>query len=151
MTDSKQLIRFSAIFCDDVRREVGDKLSLMGVYNGSLIFNKFPAQMPILHAVLSLVFPIDIIPESLKLILTDDDDLEFTVEFTEEELTEQRERALTSGDSEAKNCKMTSIIKLPNVSFKSKTIFRTIATLNGDPILGDGLIVTSLEDVNKPA
>lgn len=33
-------------FCDDVRQEAGNKISLMGCYAGDMIFEKFPAVLP---------------------------------------------------------------------------------------------------------
>src|SRR5262249_9307106 len=36
----------SAIYCDDIRFEVGNKLSFMGVYYGKLYVQQFPVQLP---------------------------------------------------------------------------------------------------------
>lgn len=45
------------IFCDDIRTEVGEKLSFMGVYNGILLIPAFPYTLPKLCAHISLVTP----------------------------------------------------------------------------------------------
>jgi hypothetical protein len=46
-----------ALFCDDVRNEVGNKLSLMGVYGQDLLLREFPATLPKLCAVMLLDLP----------------------------------------------------------------------------------------------
>tara|TARA_R110001592_G_scaffold294808_2_gene564653 strand:+ start:82 stop:495 length:414 start_codon:yes stop_codon:yes gene_type:complete len=39
-----------SIICDDIRHEVGDKISLMGCYSGVMYVNAFPASLPKLGA-----------------------------------------------------------------------------------------------------
>lgn len=46
-----------ALFCDDVRNEVGNKLSLMGVYGQDLLLREFPTTLPKLCAVMLLDLP----------------------------------------------------------------------------------------------
>ncbi len=43
-----------SILCDDVRTEMGGKLSLMGLYQKDIIFNKLPAQLPLINFVIFL-------------------------------------------------------------------------------------------------
>lgn len=45
------------IFCDDIRTEVGEKLSFIGVYNGVLLLPEFPFTLPKLCAHVNLVTP----------------------------------------------------------------------------------------------
>jgi len=40
--------------CDDVRRELGNKMSLMGVYSGDIVFNRLPSNLKSLVFVLVL-------------------------------------------------------------------------------------------------
>jgi hypothetical protein len=54
------------LFCDDIRFEIGNKLSLMGVYNADLIIpDKFPALLPKLGIVVYLMSDIDDPPEKI--------------------------------------------------------------------------------------
>jgi hypothetical protein len=46
-----------SIFCDDIRTEIGEKLSFIGVYNGVLLLPEFPFTLPKLCAHVSLVTP----------------------------------------------------------------------------------------------
>ncbi len=43
------------IFCDDVRNEVGGKLSYMGVYSGTLLVTEFPIVLPKLCVALTAI------------------------------------------------------------------------------------------------
>ena len=43
------------IFCDDIRHEIGGKLSYIGVYSGRLIVSQFPVTLPKLCLALNIV------------------------------------------------------------------------------------------------
>jgi len=47
----------STLFCDDVRNEVGNKQSFIGVYRGSLYVQNFPAILPRLCIVITIETP----------------------------------------------------------------------------------------------
>jgi hypothetical protein len=47
------------IFCDDVRQEVGGKMSLMGIYTGDLLVPQQPWVLPKLCVVTTVVTPSD--------------------------------------------------------------------------------------------
>jgi hypothetical protein len=56
----------STTYCDDVRQEVGGKLSLIGVYNGVMYVPQFPVTLPKLWIVATFVASKDEPPKSLK-------------------------------------------------------------------------------------
>ena len=47
------------IFCDDIRTEVGEKLSFMGTYNGVMFVPRFPVSLAKFCAHVTLVTPAD--------------------------------------------------------------------------------------------
>jgi hypothetical protein len=51
---SKIAQKIHVIMCDDVRRELGNKISLMGVYGGGIVLNKVPNNLKSLVFVLVL-------------------------------------------------------------------------------------------------
>ena len=55
----------SAIYCDDIRQEVGGKLSLIGVYNAVMYVQQFPVTLPKLWIMATYVAPHDESPKSL--------------------------------------------------------------------------------------
>lgn len=56
MTDCRYL---STIFCDDIRQEIGGKMSFMGVYGGDMFLTKLPALLPKICIFAKAVTPID--------------------------------------------------------------------------------------------
>jgi hypothetical protein len=46
--------KIHVIMCDDLRREVGNKMSLMGVYSGDILLNRLPSTLKSLVFVLVL-------------------------------------------------------------------------------------------------
>jgi hypothetical protein len=47
------------VFCDDIRHELGGKLSYMGVYSGMLFVPTFPATLPKLCLAMNVLTPAD--------------------------------------------------------------------------------------------
>jgi hypothetical protein len=49
----------TSIFCDDIRQEVGNKLSFMGCYTGQMFVHEFPLTLPKLCIAMHAVTPAD--------------------------------------------------------------------------------------------
>lgn len=65
------------LFCDDIRHEVGGKLSYIGVYSGGLFVPAFPVTLPKLCLSVKVVTPADQPLSSLKLhVLKDEETLQ---------------------------------------------------------------------------
>ena len=43
--------KINTILCDDVRQEVGGKMSLMGIYSKDIVVNKVPAILPFINLI----------------------------------------------------------------------------------------------------
>jgi len=99
------------IFCDDIRHELGGKLSYIGVYSGHLFVPAFPVTLPKLCLALSVITPASQPFRKLELRIFKDDELlaegvldeaklSEIIEATEEEngnsATESRIQALNS-------------------------------------------------------
>lgn len=63
----------TAIFCDDMRQEVGNKMSFMGCYQGELLVPISPIALPKLCVFLSLLTPVSRPVRSLRFRLVLDD------------------------------------------------------------------------------
>lgn len=60
-------------YCDDIRIEVGDKLSVMGIYNSDMLFSQLPTVLPKFCVLANLRLPLDHpTPEWIELRLMDD-------------------------------------------------------------------------------
>jgi hypothetical protein len=70
MTDKETPIFGDTIFCDDIRFEVGNKASLIGVYNGVMFFadgQPFPIMLPKLCMSVRIYMPFDTNPDRIEL------------------------------------------------------------------------------------
>lgn len=52
-----------AIYCDDIRNELGGKLSFMGVYSSDMILPSFPATLSKICAYITLTVPLNTPPK----------------------------------------------------------------------------------------
>lgn len=70
------MIRFAhATYCDDIRQELGGKLTLVGVYGGSLLVPSFPVILPKLCLVLQIVTSADSPLKELKIRVRKDESI----------------------------------------------------------------------------
>lgn len=84
------------IFCDDIRHEIGGKLSYIGVYSGRLIASEFPITLPKLCLALNVVTPSSEPFRSLSLnVLKNEETLAHPV-LNEAQLIEACEAAVTA-------------------------------------------------------
>lgn len=60
-------INVSTIFCDDIRREIGDKYSLMGCYDTRMELDEFPTVLPRLCVVIYAIIQPDAAIENITL------------------------------------------------------------------------------------
>lgn len=54
------------IWCDDIRREVANKFSCMGIYHGDAVFTEMPATVAKLSAVVSVAVEVGKIPSQIS-------------------------------------------------------------------------------------
>jgi hypothetical protein len=76
------------LFCDDIRHEIGRKLSYIGVYSGGLFVPAFPVTLPKLCLSVRIVTPADEPLRSLTLRVLKDDAVLQEIEVDEQQLTD---------------------------------------------------------------
>ncbi len=81
------------IFCDDIRHEVGGKLSYIGVYSSSMYVNKFPAILPKIGLSVKVISPAEQPLRSMTLRVLRDDEALQTIELNEDQLKEASQDA----------------------------------------------------------
>lgn len=64
---SQSVRHVEVIYCDDIRQEIGQKHSYMGVYSGDMVIPNFPAVLPKLCIAVTVVTPIDDPIETLQI------------------------------------------------------------------------------------
>jgi hypothetical protein len=77
-----------ATFCDDVRQEVGNKLSFLGVYGPNLIVHSFPTTLVKLCCVMTVRTPANQRPRSVIFKLLRDEEVIFQADLSPADLTE---------------------------------------------------------------
>ena len=77
-----------ATFCDDVRQEVGNKLSFLGVYGPNLIVQSFPTTLVKLCCVMTVRTPANQRPKSVIFKLVKDEEVIFQAELSPSDLKE---------------------------------------------------------------
>lgn len=118
----------SVTYCDDVRQEVHNKLSFMGMYQGQLLFPALPARVPRLCVIQQLVCPKDKPFQHAKLAVYRDESL-----FAEIEI-KPPEEAWKSGQQGGYLRFMVPFV-FENIEFSQKTTFRVRCTFD------DGMII----------
>jgi hypothetical protein len=76
------------IYCDDIRQEIGGKLTYVGVYSGSLLTAAFPVALPKFCVAVTVVVDSFDPLEPLKLRILKDDEVLAEREFAASELLE---------------------------------------------------------------
>jgi len=75
------------LFCDDIRHEMGGKLSFIGAYSGELLVPAFPARLPKLCLFVRMVTPVEEPFRSLDLRVLKDAETVRGIAFNKEQLT----------------------------------------------------------------
>jgi hypothetical protein len=76
------------LFCDDIRYEIGNKTSILGIYNGVLQAASVPVVLPKLCIATFLSSPVDMPVSSLSIRVSLNDQLLQQIDLTSENLAE---------------------------------------------------------------
>jgi hypothetical protein len=130
-------------FCDDIRPEVGNKTSLMGIYGGELFVAGNPAVLPKLCAVIFASTPADEPLSSLSLSLRVDGETIYEFAIPAADLARMQDRVKSTSD-EADPIKRMSlgsnIVLSPFVVTKDVTV-QALAICDGEEISAGRLYV----------
>jgi hypothetical protein len=140
--------KLSTVFCDDVRQEVRNKLTLVGTYSTLIFFQSFPALMNQLCAVMSLNIPLNVEVESLTFEVLIDGRVNSKLDIPPEEYAAQ---AKIEKDRYGDGCDIVQlgvVMQMINLQFVKDTMLTTRAVLNGEVISGDKIKATVAVDAN---
>ena len=126
----------TATYCDDIRQESGNKLSLMGCYQGELIVAMAPVALPKLCVYASAWTPKEHPFKSLTIRVVQDDDVELArIDLPEAGLAES---AQIRDETATRKAVSTAIAFAPFVIEKS-TSLRLVANTEDGEIIGPRL------------
>lgn len=127
----------TAIFCDDIRQEVGNKLSYMGCYQSEIIVQVTPVALPKLCIYASISTPKQRPFKSLMLRVVQDDDVELArIDIPEESLASSQ---IFDGTSTRKTAS-TAIVFSP-FAIEKPTMLRLMATTEEGEIIGPRILI----------
>lgn len=89
-----------SIFCDDIRHEVGGKLSYIGVYSTSLIVSAFPIILPKFCVSLRVLSPYQLPIESMTVKIIKDDEVLLQHSTSDEQLAKAASERSDTPDDE---------------------------------------------------
>ncbi|WP_288078996.1 hypothetical protein [Pseudomonas sp.] len=90
-----------ALYCDDVRHELGDKVSFMGVYSGKLLISDLPAILPKLCVALTLRSGLDTPFKSIVITGLYREQEVFVMNLNEQDVDRAKDSTPPSADSSA--------------------------------------------------
>lgn len=124
-----------ALFCDDIRQEIGGKITLIGVYASKLILGKIPSALHKLHVLFNVDTPIGQPFGALTLQVLMGDDVIAETAFSEEMLEGQK--ALIDNNSTDDN----RMISVRVAMMISPLVIERPEKLRTAALLEDGVVI----------
>lgn len=128
-----------AVVCDDVRQEIGNKLSCMGIYGGEMFVSALPLVLPKLCVVLHTRTLASEPFESLVLRILKDDSELARLEVPNDQLTAMKARANSFADEAY--LEVASIIQFSPFVIEQACILRFRADTEHETIKGGSLSI----------
>lgn len=130
-------------FCDDIRHEIGNKLSMMGIYHSALLVEKFPAELPRLFVSMKANADEGEEFKRLRFIVLINDDPLIEMDIPEDDLAKPAPAIpLINGASDLRRQQsFQTFIQLPPLTLAQSGILRTRIITEQETIYGDGLTI----------
>lgn len=135
-----------AVFCDDIRHEVGNKASLIGIYNGDLLASDLPIFMPRLGVMFQLRTALDYELSNVTYKITSGDEIVMQVDITVEAGPGQSRISESRPDGQDPTSfrSVVSFLAIPPMTFTSPCTLRAIAIANGVEYMAGKLHVSKV-------
>ena len=108
-------------YCDDIRQEVGNKLSLMGCYSGDLLVEKLPAVLPKLCVQIKVITPRDLPFEKIVLRAFLNEDQVGELEVPVQDINRSLEKTI---DPEVTRMTLSAIMSFSPLVFEKEGVIR---------------------------
>lgn len=130
-----------SIYCDDVRMEIGNKQSLIGVYGNDLIVPEFPYILPKLHIVVNLVTPTNNPFKNLTIKVTKDGEALINVPVSTDQLEKQQSNLIENEDKENGfwGISINLTLMISPFSIQKECTLRVLAETESEELKGRGL------------
>lgn len=140
----------SAVYCDDIRNEMGGKVSLMGVYQSDMVFPQFPVITSKFCARITLRFAVENRPkEALKIELFAGDNAIGAIEMDSQQIQTTELPPLDADiPAEDQYLALQAMLVFSPFQIEAPCRLRLRASVDGNEIKGNGLKIRlpSLEE-----
>ena len=134
----------TATYCDDIRQEVGNKLSLMGIYQSELLVASAPTALPKLCVWVTALTPIARPFEDLTIRLILGDDLELArVEITADQFAKMQ----PGEDKSVTRSSISTAMAFSPFIIEKSTQLRVVADTVEGRIVGPRLLIKVMPDL----
>lgn len=132
----------TAIYCDDIRQEMGGKHSFMGVYNADLVVPEFPRSLPKLCTHVTVRFPVGASINQLIIRVLMDDAALAEIALPDEELQKMIEAMVSSAAaSSEKQLAVALAVQFAPLQLERPGVMRVRALIDDMEYKGNGLTV----------
>lgn len=140
------------IYCDDIRREVGGKISYIGVYSGALLVTAFPVTLPKLCLSINIVTSASEPLRSLTLRILKDEEMLQEIIFDKDQLASASESAEGLPDEERKDIAQVAqfMLVFSPMQFDGPCALRVRALTEKGELRGTSLRVDQTQPPNAP-
>lgn len=140
-----------AVYCDDIRHEIGNKMSFMGIYNAEMYFNEFPSLLPKLSIVAYCQTNVHKLIKDLKCEIYIDDALAISHDITQNMDPPSKEALIERGTEQdpIELIYYTFSTQFNNLLFDKPTTIKAIFIADGETISAGKLRVKAVS-ANPP-
>lgn len=131
-----------ATYCDDVRQEVGNKLSYLGIYQSNLIVPSFPTTLLKLCCILNVRVPANSPPKKVLFRLLRGDETIFEADVSQVESVDAPNRA-PAAMVDPRVWTITSVAQLVNFQITEAAVLKSRAIVDGVELRGGALELQS--------
>jgi hypothetical protein len=133
-----------ATYCDDVRQEVGNKLSYLGVYGPNLVVQSYPTSLVKLCCIFSLRVPMSSAPKHVVFRLLRDEEILFEAELSSSEFKDPGVSTLEDGGG-SRVITISAIAQLVGFPVTQRCVLKARAMVDGKELRGGALELLAAE------
>jgi hypothetical protein len=128
-------------YCDDVRLEIGNKQSYMGIYNGEMLVESFPASIPKLCLIIEARTDLSKPFQKLRTVVMQNDVAIFDSEALLDELQHQPKEPPANIDKEDAHIVIGTICAFTPLNLDGPTILKTRVFTESEELKGTSLSI----------
>jgi hypothetical protein len=130
-------------FCDDIRHEIGNKLSMMGIYHSALVVEKFPLELPRLFVSMKASADEGEEFKQLRFVVLINDEPLVEMDISEDDLAKPAPPMpdINAASELRRQQSFQTFIQLPPLTLAQSGILRTRIITEQETICGDGLMI----------